>query len=235
LCYTDFMNFANEAVVITGGAQGFGRGLAEAFAHQGAKVVIADVDETSLRETAAELQIDAFHCDVTSPENVRALAEYVLKQCGQLDVWVNNAGVQIAPSNVEDVNVEKLHKLFDINFFGYFYGCQAVLPIMRGQNKGAIVNINSTAGLEGKPGLSAYVSSKFAVKGLTQSLRQELRDTGVQVYGIHPGGIQTDIYKEAYPADLGEYMTVDHAVKQVMANFASDEPDLDLVIRRPSK
>lgn len=187
------------------------------------------------KKTANDLRADTFPCDVTSQEDVKALAEYALKQCGQIDVWVNNAGVQIAPSNVEDVSDEKLRKLFDINFFGYFYGCQVVLPIMREQNKGAVVNINSTAGLDGKPGLSAYVSSKFAVKGLTQSLREELKGTGVQVYGIHPGGIQTDIYKEEYPADLNEYMSVDHAVKQVMANFASDEPNLDLVIRRPSK
>lgn len=229
------MNFTNKAIVITGGAQGFGKGMAQALAKQGARVIIADIDEAELEKTASDLHVDSFRCDVTSRDDVNALAEYTIQQCGEIDMWINNAGVQIAPSDVEAVDVEKLHKLFEINFFGYFYGCRAVLPIMRKQNTGVIVNINSTAGLGGKPGLSAYVSSKFAVKGLTLSLREELIGTGVQVYGIHPGGIQTDIYKEAYPVDLKEYMSIDYAVEQVMTNFASNTPDVDLVIRRPLK
>jgi NAD(P)-dependent dehydrogenase (short-subunit alcohol dehydrogenase family) len=229
------MNFANEVVVITGGVQGLGRGMAEAFVERGSKVVIADIDETGLHDAASDMNVDTFPCDVASKEDVEALAQHVLKQCGQVDVWVNNAGIQIAPSDVEAVNEQKLRKLFDINFFGYFNGCQSIVPIMREQGRGSIININSTAGLDGKPGLSAYASSKFAVKGLTLSLREELEGSGVQVFGVHPGGIQTDIYKEAYPDDLSEYMTVDYAVERIMANLESGQPVPDLVIRRPSK
>ena len=227
------MDFTDKVIVITGGSKGFGRALAKAFAGKGAKVVVASDDKAALAQTAGELGVAAFSCDVTSFDEVQALAHHASQKFGHIDMWVNNAGVQIAPSNVEDVDLQKLHSLFSVNFFGYFYGCKAVLPILRAQRGGAIVNVNSTAGLDGKPGLSAYVSSKFAVKGLTQTLREELKGTGIQVYGIHPGGMQTEIYKEKYPADFGTYMSVDYAIENVMANFAVAQPELDLVIRRP--
>ncbi len=227
------MNLTDKITVITGGSKGFGKGIAKAFADKGAKVIIASLDEEALSETAHELKADSFICDVTSFEAVQSLVGYVKEKYGRIDVLINNAGIQIAPSNVENVDIGKLHELFDINFFGYFYGCKAVLPVMREQNDGMILNINSTAGLSGKPGLSAYVSSKFAVKGLTQSLRKELKDTNITVYGIHPGGMQTEIYKEKYPADFDEYMSVDYAIQKVMDNFEIEEPEFDLVIRRP--
>lgn len=227
------MDFTDKVIVITGGSKGFGKGLAKAFADKGAKVIISSDDSDALSEVAHELHVDSFRCDVTLFDEVQTLADHAMHKFGRIDVWVNNAGIQIAPSKIEDVDLQKLHALFDINFFGYFYGCKAAVPVMRGQGSGAVVNINSAAGLGGKPGLSAYVSSKFAVKGLTQSLREELKDTQIQVYGIHPGGMQTEIYKEKYPADFNEYMSVEYAIEKVMDNFAATRPELDLVIRRP--
>jgi NAD(P)-dependent dehydrogenase (short-subunit alcohol dehydrogenase family) len=227
------MDFTDKVVVITGGSKGFGEGLAKALKERNAKIIVASIDNAALSKTARKLDIDSFPCDVASFDEVNALANHAINKFGRIDMWINNAGVQIAPSNVEDVNLQKLHKLFEVNFFGYFYGCKAVLPIMRKQNSGMIVNINSTAGLDGKPGLSAYVSSKFAVKGLTLALREELNGTEVKVYGIHPGGIQTEIYKEKYPADFDEYMSVDYAIQKTMDNFAALQPVLDLIIRRP--
>jgi NAD(P)-dependent dehydrogenase (short-subunit alcohol dehydrogenase family) len=227
------MDFTDKIIVITGGSKRFGKGLAQAFVKGGAKVVISSDDEDALVETASALHIDSFPCDITSFDEVEALTNHTVEKFGHIDAWANNAGIQIAPSNVEDVDLQRLHKLFDINFFGYFYGCKAVLPIMCKQGKGIIVNINSTAGLDGKPGLSAYVSSRFAIKGLTQSLREELKGTDIQVYGIHPGGMRTEIYKELHPADFDQYMSVDYAIEKVMDNFAAAQPEIDLVIRRP--
>ncbi len=195
-------------------------------------MVISSNDKVTLLEVAHELNVDSFVCDVTSFNNVKALAGYTVNKFGRIDMWINNAGIQIAPSNIEDVDIQKLYKLFEINFFGYFYGCKAVLPILHAQNSGAIVNINSTAGLDGKPELSAYVSSKFAVKGLTLTLREELKGNNIQVYGIHPGGMKTEIYREKYPADFNGYMSVDDAIEKVMSNFAKPQPELDLIIRR---
>jgi NAD(P)-dependent dehydrogenase (short-subunit alcohol dehydrogenase family) len=227
------MDFKNKVTIITGASQGFGLALAKAISLQGSRVIISSENKDRLKAAANGLNVDCFRADVTSPKELHELTEYVLGKYGQIDIWINNAGIQIAPSNVEDVDIQKLRRLFDVNFFGYFYGCQAILPILKQQGYGAIVNINSTAGLSGKPGISAYVASKFAIKGLTQSIREEVKDSNIQIYGIHPGGMQTEIYKEKYPADFKEYMSVDYAIKKIMDNFKAAQPELDLLVPRP--
>jgi len=180
------------------------------------------------------LGIDYFELDVRNSKEVEGFADYVVSKHGKIDFWINNAGIQIAPSLAEDVKIDKLHNLFEINFFGAFYGCQAAIRQMKKQGSGVIINVNSTAGLEGKPNISAYSSSKFALKGLTQSIRKELEGSEIKMLGIHPGGMQTEIYKEKYPDDFSEYMTVDYATEKVMANLKQDAPELDLVIKRPT-
>ncbi len=130
---------------------------------------------------------------------------------------------------------KNLKNLFEINFFGYFYGCQIALLKMKEQGNGVIININSTAGLDGKSGISAHCSSKFAIKGLTESIRKENQDTDIKILGVFPGGMQTEIYKEKYPADFEDYMKVDYAVEKVMANLKSENPEIDFIIKRPSK
>ncbi len=228
------MNFNDKVVVITGGGKGFGKGLARAFIKEGAKVIITSTDERALTLTAKEIGADGVVADASSYEATSALAEYTVHAYGRIDVWVNNAGIQIAPSNAEDMTVGKLRRLFDINFFGYFYGCMVALTSMKKQGEGLIININSTAGLSGKPRLSAYVSSKFAIKGMTESMREENKGSNVKLYQIFPGGMQTDIYHEEVPADISEYMHVDYAIDKVMANVKADNPEQDLVIKRPT-
>jgi len=97
------------------------------------------------------------------------------------------------------------------------------------------VNINSTAGLEGKPGISAYSSSKFAIVGLTQSIRNENKSSAIKVLGVFPGGMKTEIYKEKYPADLDQYMEVGPVAQKVIDNIKSVDPQFDLIIKRPAK
>lgn len=225
------MELKDRIIVITGGSQGFGKELAKSFINNESKIIISSHEKESLELTAT----DSFIADVTSIEDIKKLGEYVVQKYGKIDIWINNAGIQIAPSLVEEVNIEKLHHLFNVNFFGYFYGCQVAITQMKKQNSGIIININSTAGLDGKPGISAYSSSKFAIKGLTESIRKEVKDLNIQVYGIFPGGMQTDIYKEKYPEDIKEYMEVDTVVEKVLNNLKSDNPEIDLIIKRPVK
>lgn len=229
------MDLKNKVVVITGGSQGFGKALAADSIKEGSRVIISSHDEKALESTAKELSTDYFHADVTSFEDVKKLGEYAVKKYGTIDIWINNAGIQIAPSPVEQVDRKRLHDLFEVNFFGYFYGCQIALTQMKKQGNGLIININSTAGLDGKPEISAYSSSKFAIKGLTESIRKEVKDSGVKIYGVFPGGMQTDIYKEKYPADIKEYMQVDTVVNKVIDNLKADNPEVDLIIKRPVK
>ena len=229
------MDLTNQTVVITGGSRGFGKSLAKAFIAEGAQVVILSNNKDELEKTVAELSADYFVADVTNYEDLEALGDHVVKKYGKVDIWINNAGIHIAPSSVEEVDRTKLHRLFEINFFGYFYGCQVALRHMKKQGSGLIINVNSTAGLEGKPELSAYCSSKFAVKGLTESIRNEVVGSEIQIYALFPGGMQTDIYHEKYPSDINEYMLVDDVTAKVIANLKSDKPEQDFIIRRHKK
>ena len=229
------MMLQSKVIVITGGSQGLGKALARAFKQENAQVIISSHDKENLEKSAKELSVAHFLADVTSFDKIKQLGEYVVGKYGKIDFWINNAGIQIAPSFVEDVDVKKLHNLFEINFFGYFYGCQIALSQMKKQKSGVIININSTAGLDGKPEISAYASSKFAIKGLTESIRKEIKGSGIKVFGVFPGGMQTDIYKEKYPDDLKDYMDVDSVVEKVVANLKSESPEIDFVIKRPSK
>jgi len=227
------MDLKDKIIVITGGSQGFGRALAQLFISEGSQVVISGHEKKNLEDVSKELSSDHFLANVTSIEDMKKLGEYVVKKYGRIDIWINNAGIQIAPSLVEDVNTNRLQDLFQVNFFGYFYGCQVALSYMKKKDEGTIININSTAGLEGKPEISAYSSSKFAIRGLTESIRKEEKDSNIKIYGIFPGGMKTEIYKEKYPTDLNEYMEVDSVAKKVIENLKSDSPEIDLIIKRP--
>jgi NAD(P)-dependent dehydrogenase (short-subunit alcohol dehydrogenase family) len=229
------MNLKDKIIVITGASKGFGKSFAKFFIAENSKVIISSNDADELKKAADELSCDYFVANVTKPEEINELAKYTVGKFGRIDIWINNAGIQIAPSLVEDVNLDKFKKLFDINFFGYFYGCQVALKQFRKQGDGLIINISSTAGLDGKPMLSAYCSSKFAIKGLTESIRQEIKNTNIKARLVFPGGMQTDIYHEQIPADIHQYMQVDEVVKKVIDNLKSDQPDENFIIRRPQR
>jgi NAD(P)-dependent dehydrogenase (short-subunit alcohol dehydrogenase family) len=227
------MNLINKVVVITGGSKGFGKSLATFLKKENCQIIISSDNNEDLEQAKKEISADSFLADVSKPEDLINLGKYVFDKYGQIDIWINNAGIQIAPSLIEDVDVAKLKRLFDINFFGYFYGCQTALKYMKKRGVGLIININSTAGLDGKPMISAYSSSKFAIKGLTESIRKEVPDN-INIYAVYPGGMQTEIYKEKYPNDIKDYMLVDDVVQKVIENLKSDNPNPDLIIKRPA-
>lgn len=228
------MNLNNKVVIITGGSKGFGKSLATFLKKENCQVVISSDNSDDLEKVKNEILVDSFLADVTKLDDLLSLGKYANEKYGRIDIWINNAGIQIAPSLIEDVDIVKLKHLFDINFFGYFYGCQTALKYMKAQGTGLIVNINSTAGLDGKPMISAYSSSKFAIKGLTESIRKEATGN-IDVYAVYPGGMQTEIYQEKYPDDIKEYMLVDDVAQKVIDNLKSENPNIDLVIKRPSK
>ena len=228
------MNLNNKVIVITGASKGFGKSLATFFKKESCQIIIASDNSEDLETVKLELSVDSFLADVTEPENLRNLGKYVFEKYGRIDIWINNAGIQIAPILIEDVNVIKLKRLFNINFFGYFYGCQTALKYMKARGFGTIININSTAGLDGKPMISAYSSSKFAIKGLTESIRKEITEN-INIYSVYPGGMQTEIYQEKYPDDIKEYMQVDDVAQKVIENLKADNPNPDLIIKRPLK
>jgi NADP-dependent 3-hydroxy acid dehydrogenase YdfG len=194
---------AGRAVMITGAASGIGRSLAARLSGAGSPVAIADIDEAGLKETARSLRGDVLTrvLDVRDAADQHRFAAEVRDwlaetKAGPLAAVFNNAGVAVA-SSVLDADPEDDEWLRQINFGGVVNGTRAFLPLLVEQDYGVIVNTSSVFGLVGMPYQSAYCASKFAVRGFTDALRQELRGTGVSAVTVHPGGIQTSIARNA--------------------------------------
>ena len=192
--------FSNRTVIITGGARGMGASHARGFIAEGANVVIADVLEKEGRTLADELGDHAifFRLDVTSDKDwaaTVAAAEYAF---GPVAVLVNNAAiVRFGP--LAETEPAAWRQVIDINLTGTYLGTRAVVPSMRKAGGGAIVNISSGAGFTATFGLAAYVSSKWAVRGLTKTAALELGHDNIRVNSIHPGAIRTPILAKDAP------------------------------------
>ena len=186
------------SVLVTGAASGIGYETALAFAGQGARLVISDIDESALaaaKETVASLGASclALHCDVSDPDSVSAFAEAVTTEAGAPDILVNNAGIAYLGS-FEETPPAMWQRIFDINVMGIVHCTNAFLPAMRsagGPRK--IVNVASLAGFAPAPNMSAYAASKHAVVGLSEVLALELHDTDISLLVVCPGIINTNI------------------------------------------
>ncbi|HTI20892.1 MAG TPA: SDR family NAD(P)-dependent oxidoreductase [Kutzneria sp.] len=184
-------------VMITGAASGIGRSLALRLNRLGSPVAIADIDETGLKQTAASLKGSVLTrvLDVSDAADQRKFADEVRDWLpAPLAGVFNNAGVALS-STVLDADPADDQWLHNINFHGVVNGTRAFLPILVAQDSGVVVNTSSVFGLAGMPFQSAYCAAKFAVRGFTDSLRQELRGTGVSAVNLHPGGIKTNIVR----------------------------------------
>ena len=217
-----------RTAVITGAASGIGRSLAQRLSADSCPVAIADIDERGLKETETSLSGPALArvLDVRDAQAQRDFADEVRDWTpARLGAVFNNAGVAVA-SSVLDANSDDDQWLWDINFHGVVNGTRAFLPILVEQDEGAIVNTSSVFGLAGMPNQSAYCSAKFAVRGFTDALRQELRGTGVTAINVHPGGINTNIVRNARFRKDPEGRGRTH--EQMAAEFAAitmTEPD----------
>ena len=191
----------NTVAVVTGAASGIGRGLAQRLAREGASLALADVNAAGLEETARGLaggKVTTHVVDVSDRERCEAFVGEVLREHGRANLIVNNAGVALA-GTTRELSIEDIEWLMSINFWGVVYGTKLFLPILEQQPQAHIVNISSIFGIIGMPGHSAYVASKFAVRGFTEALRHELRMAGshIRVSVVHPGGIKTNIANSA--------------------------------------
>ena len=192
---------SGKVVAITGAASGMGRELAIECARRGSDLALVDVDVEGLEETARRARkerpaarIETGRLDVADRDAMYAWAARVEAKLGGADLIVMNAGVSLSASVAKMTDAD-FHWLFDINFWGVVNGCRAFLPQLQQKPDAHIVNVSSVFGLIGVPTQSAYCAAKFAVRGFTESLRQELDGTSVHVSCVHPGGIKTEIVK----------------------------------------
>ncbi|MBU0995757.1 MAG: SDR family oxidoreductase [Proteobacteria bacterium] len=190
-----------KVAAVTGAGSGIGRALAENLAGEGCHLALSDIDEKGLIETVGMLEkyhvkVTRHIVDVSDREKMDRYAADAASAHGQVDMIINNAGVTIVTS-VPGVSYDDFEWLMNINFWGVVYGTKAFLPYLQKQPEGHVVNISSINGILTWPNHSPYCSAKFAVKGFTEVLLQEMDGTSVRVSCVHPGGIKTNIARNS--------------------------------------
>jgi NADP-dependent 3-hydroxy acid dehydrogenase YdfG len=200
-------NINGKVAVITGAGSGIGRALAYDLARRGASLALSDVDTDGLAETATHARVIGARVheqrlDVTDRAAVLAYAETVAGEFGSVNIVINNAGIAFT-GDIEEMTFEQIERVMDVDFWGVVNGTKAFLPHLIASGDGHVVNISSLFGLLSVPGQGAYNAAKFAVRGFTEALRQEMLVAGhpVRVTCVHPGGIKTAIARNAGAVD----------------------------------
>jgi short-subunit dehydrogenase len=191
----------SRTLVITGASSGIGRTLAHRAARRGDRLVLAARREEALEALVDECaklggQAHAVALDVTDAEAVDALAREAVAAYGTVDAWINDAGVYLV-GTFEETPPDAFRRVVDVNFFGVVNGSRAALRVFRDQGRGVLVNISSLVGGLASPYVSAYAASKWAIRGFTLSLREEIRDTDIHACVVRPASIDTPIFRRA--------------------------------------
>jgi NAD(P)-dependent dehydrogenase (short-subunit alcohol dehydrogenase family) len=191
---TEPRSLTGKVVAITGGGRGIGRAIAQALAREGARVAVGDLDRESAEQTAAALGEPAIglSLDVTDHAGLIAFLDEVEQRLGPLDVVVNNAGIMPVTPLAEE-SAESIARQLDLNLRAVIHGTQEAMRRMVPRRTGHIVNVSSVAGRSGFPYLATYAATKHGVVGLSESVRQELRDTGVEVSVVMPSVVNTEL------------------------------------------
>jgi 3alpha(or 20beta)-hydroxysteroid dehydrogenase len=218
---------AGKVALITGAARGMGAAHARRFIAEGARVVLGDILDAEGAALAAELGFDAryIRLDVTKPDDWAAAVALCVADFGGLHILVNNAGI-FGGAAIVDHPLDLWQRMIEINLTGVFLGIRAATSALVASGSGSIINISSVAGLRGAPGGSAYVASKFGVRGLTKAVAAELAPFGVRCNSVHPGIIDTPMAEglntQGYDYPLGR-MARSEEVTNLVLYLASDE------------
>ncbi|OFL18202.1 3-alpha-hydroxysteroid dehydrogenase [Corynebacterium sp. HMSC067D03] len=194
--------FDGKVALVTGGASGMGAADCKLFVEEGAKVVIADLNEELGGALANELGDNAIFVklNVADEQDWKDAIAATNEAFGRLDILVNNAGI-LQMTGVEDTTLEQFQKIMAVNVDGVFLGMKYAIPEIRKQGGGAIINMSSTAGLEGQVGATGYVASKWAVRGMTKTVAADVADENIRINSVHPGAIATPMTADSLVED----------------------------------
>lgn len=216
------MTFSGQVALVTGAANGIGRATAQAFAAEGLKVVVADLDVLGGEETVALIQAAGgealfVSCNVTREADVQNLMVRTIEAYGRLDYAFNNAGIEIEKGRLAEGSLDEFDAIMGVNVKGVWLCMKYQLPLLLAQGGGAIVNTASVAGLGAAPKMSIYAASKHAVIGLTKSAAIEYAKKKIRVNAVCPAVIDTDMFRRAYEADpkKAEFAAAMHPVGRI--------------------
>jgi len=241
-------NTTGKVVIITGASSGIGEATAKLLAQQGAKVVLAARREERLQTIVKEIEQAGgeaafFKADVVSSEDMQQLAQFALEQFGRIDVLVNNAGI-MPVSRLHELRVAEWDQMIDVNIKGVLYGIAAVLPIMREQQAGHIINVSSVAGYEISPTSAVYSATKYAVRAISEGLRKEESPSShIRSTIIAPGITETELLNtvtspevQAMAEHIGNLAISPYSIARAIA-YAINEPEdtgVNEIIIRPT-
>ena len=192
------MQLSGKVAVITGASMGIGEALTRELVLQGMQVVMSSRDlqrvEAARGRIATPAQTHAIRCDVTRRDQIRSLVDTVIRKFSRIDLWVNNAGFGILDA-IGNTDLEKCRSMFETNLFGVMACMQEIIPVMKTQRSGSIINISSVAGHIPVPYMGAYCATKHALNAIGKVARVELKGTGVNVVTVCPGRVQTNFGK----------------------------------------
>ncbi len=215
------MRFDGKVIIVTGAGTGLGLATAQRLASEGARLTLVDRDEEALDGARDAIGSEALlvTADVSAEDQVRAAVERTVGELGRVDGLYNNAGIEGKQDPVEEYDSGQLDKVIDVNLKGVLYGMKHVLPHLKAQGSGAIVNAASVGGIRAVPNLIAYVASKHAVTGMTRQAAVEYGQYGVSVNAVAPGAIMTDMIRGSLIQIAGE-----EGWEQAGADFVSTNP-----------
>lgn len=232
------MNLKNKIALVTGGGSGIGLETAIQLSVKGTKVIICGRNESKLIEAAKKFNLDYVKCDVSSEKEVLAMFEKIMKDYGTLDILINNAGFG-GYSNLVDQSLDQMINVFETNVFGAMVVAREAAKIFCDKKEGNIVNISSTAGLKGFPGGTAYAASKFALRGMTECWRAELRPFNIRVILINPSEVQTPFFKNRKEEINPSKLLPGHIAHSIVAALEMDDvgfiPELTIFATNPKQ
>lgn len=200
------MRLDGKIAIVTGGASGFGAGIVRRFLEEGARVAIADINGDAAHSLASEMGDDAIgvQTDVSSASDVERLTQETISKLGSVDILVNNAGVGHAPEPLDSLSEETFDRLFRVNIKSIYLTAQKIVPIMKKNGNGAILNIASTGGVSPRPNLTWYNASKGWVITATRAMAVELAGEGIRVNALNPVAGETPLLKTFMGSDTPE-------------------------------